>query len=216
MITGVRAVLPGWMGSFGPVPTTRRAGNGRTITALLLALVLAAGGAVGLGATGRLTLVHEPVVGRPIAILKEIVGPETGPPCPLDRRYVDEEPTGLRPHVLDAWHRLEAAADVDEVRLCLNDGKRSVGQQQREFDAAVHEFGSPELASRYVLQPDKSMHVQGLAVDVQPLASTGWVERNGPALGWCRRYANEPWHFEYDPGYATAGCPLLLPSATRT
>ena len=49
---------------------------------------------------------------------------------------------------------------------------------------------------------------------MQPVASAGWVERNGRALGWCRRYENEHWHFEYDPAYATAGCPAMLPSAT--
>jgi len=58
------------------------------------------------------------------------------------------------------------------------------------------------------------MHVKGIAVDVQPLASASWVEEHGESLGWCRRYDNEPWHFEYDPEYTTAGCPELLPSAS--
>jgi LAS superfamily LD-carboxypeptidase LdcB len=78
----------------------------------------------------------------------------------------------------------------------------------------VERFGDAELASRYVLQPDESMHVVGIAVDVQPLASAAWVERNGSAFGWCRRYENEPWHFEYDSAYLASGCPALLPSAT--
>jgi D-alanyl-D-alanine carboxypeptidase len=91
-----------------------------------------------------------------------------------------------------------------------------VGPQQREFAEAVRRFGTPELAARYILPPEKSMHVRGIAVDVQPLASAGWMERNGGALGWCRRYQNEYWHFEYDPNYVAAGCPALLPSATGT
>ncbi|MGH3588766.1 MAG: D-alanyl-D-alanine carboxypeptidase family protein, partial [Pseudonocardia sp.] len=137
-----------------------------------------------------------------------------GPPCPLDGRYVDEQPKGLRPDVLEAWHRLRAAARQQGVQLCLNDGKRSAGQQQHELDDAVRRFGARDLALRYVLPPGKSMHVKGIAVDLQPLASAGWVERHGRALGWCRRYENEPWHFEYDPDHARAGCPALLPNAT--
>lgn len=180
-----------------------------------MASVLGATAALGaLGATGRMVLVYDRVVGRPIAILQEIPGPETGPPCPLDERYVDEPPERLRPDVLDAWLRLRAAAGEDGVLLCLNDGKRSVGQQERQFADAVQQFGSAELASRYVLPPEESMHVEGIAVDVQPLASAGWVERNGRALGWCRRYENEAWHFEYDAAYVRSGCPALLPSAT--
>lgn len=209
--TGATA-LP--VGSFGPVPTTLTAGNRRTAIGVLLALVLAVAVVVTLGATGRATFAYDRVAGRPAAILEEVPGPETGPVCPLDKRYVDEQPEGLRPDVLDAWHRLRAAAGEQGVRLCVQDGKRSVSQQQREFAEAVRRFGTPELAARYVLPPEKSMHVKGIAVDVQPLASAGWVERNGRALGWCRRYQNEEWHFEYDPNYAAAGCPALLPSAT--
>jgi hypothetical protein len=167
-----------------------------------------------MGAAGRVTLVHDRIAGRPVAVVEEIAGPETGPVCPLDERYVDEQPRGLRPDVLDAWLRLRAEAGEHGVRLCVNDGKRSRGQQQREFDDAVRRFGTPELAGRYVLSPEESMHVKGIAVDVQPLESAAWVEANGSALGWCRRYLNEEWHFEHDPAYATAGCPPMLPSAS--
>jgi zinc D-Ala-D-Ala carboxypeptidase len=184
----------------------------RQVTA---ALVLAVAVVVTLAANGRVTFVYDRVAGRAVAIVAEVTGPETGPVCSLDKRYVDEQPKGLRPDVLDAWHRLRAKAEEQGLRLCLNDGKRSVGQQQREFAEAVRRFGTVELAARYVLPPEKSMHVRGIAVDVQPLASAGWVERSGGALGWCRRYQNEYWHFEYDPNYMAAGCPALLPSATR-
>ena len=202
------------VGSFGPVPTTLADRKSRTAIGVVLALVLALAVAAALGATGRLALAYDRVAGVPAAILEEIPGPETGPVCSLDERYVDEQPKGLAPAVLVAWNRLRALAGEQGVRLCVQDGKRSVGQQQREFAEAVRRFGTPELAGRYVLPPEKSMHVKGLAVDVQPLASAGWVERNGGALGWCRRYENERWHFEYDPNYAVAGCPVLLPSAT--
>ena len=167
-----------------------------------------------LGAYGRVVLVWDRVPGAPVAIVVEMPGAETGPPCPLDARYVDEPPDRLPPATLAAWQRLESAAGADGVRLCLNDGKRSREQQARQFAQAVRDFGNAELASKYVLQPDESMHVVGIAVDIQPLASAAWVERNGRALGWCRRYENEPWHFEYDAAYVTGGCPALLPSAT--
>lgn len=200
------------MGSFEPVPTVRAARSRDAVIGMLLASVCGAAAALGvLGMTGQ---VVDRVVGRPVAIVDEMPGAETGPECPLDARYVDEPPERLPPDPLAAWQRLRAAAGEDGVLLCLNDGKRSREQQARQFADAVEQFGGAELASRYVLQPDESMHVKGSAVDVQPLASAAWVERNGGALGWCRRYENEPWHFEYDPGYVTSGCPALLPSAT--
>jgi hypothetical protein len=201
------------MGSLEPVPTARAARTRRdAVIGILMASVC--GAAAGLGVLGATGQVVDRVAGQPVAIVDEMPGAETGPECPLDARYVDEPPERLPPDTLAAWQRLRTAAGQDGVQLCLNDGKRSREQQARQFADAVEQFGNAELASRYVLQPDESMHVKGLAVDVQPLASAAWVERNGPALGWCRRYENEPWHFEYDPAYATSGCPALLPSAT--
>jgi len=193
-------------------PTSSRA---RRVVWILSALVLAAAVTVAsLGATDRLRVVPDPVAGGPVAMVEGIPGPDTGPACAIDARYVDELPEGLRPEALDAWHRLLTAAGAQGVRLCVNDGKRSTGQQQREFDEAVRKFGTEELAGKYVLPPEKSMHVRGTAVDVQPHESAVWVERNGGPLGWCRRYENEQWHFEYTPDYAVTGCPALLPSAT--
>lgn len=188
--------------------------SSRAAIAVALTLVLVAATLLGLGFTTGLPFFDNPVPGRPAAILEEIPGAETGEQCPLDARYVDENPKGLRHDVLTAWKRLRAEAQAQGVRLCLHDGKRSIAQQEREFEDAVRRFGNAELASRYVLPPEKSMHVKGIAVDVQPLASAAWVEANGARLGWCRRYENEKWHFEYDREYTTAGCPPMLPSAT--
>jgi zinc D-Ala-D-Ala carboxypeptidase len=55
--------------------------------------------------------------------------------------------------------------------------------------------------------------VIGFAVDIQPIESAKWVEKNGNTLGWCRRYENEQWHFEYHASYSTGGCPPMLPKA---
>jgi D-alanyl-D-alanine carboxypeptidase len=191
-------------------------GNRRTAAGVLVALVLAVAVVVTLDATGGVTFAYDRIAGRPVAVVEDVPGPETGPVCPLDERYVDEQPEGLRRDALDAWRRLRAGATDQGTRLCLQDGKRSVRQQQREFAEAVRRFGTEELASRYVLPPEKSMHVKGIAVDVQPLDAAAWVESNGPALGWCRRYENEPWHFEYARNYVADGCPALLPSANGT
>ncbi len=180
---------------------------------VIVALVVSAGGA--LGYLGRLTLVFDRHPGKSLAIVAEVPGPPDGPPCPIDARYFDEKPEGLPPAVLSAWQKLRSTASDQGVQLCLNDGKRSRQQQQDEFDEAVKKFGTEELASRYVLNPpDRSMHVFGLAVDIQPIESAKWVEKNGGTLGWCRRYENEQWHFEYDTAYSAGGCPALLPSAT--
>jgi zinc D-Ala-D-Ala carboxypeptidase len=180
---------------------------------LIVTLVFSTGGA--LGYLGRLTLVFDRQPGKPLAILQEVPGPPDGPKCPIDARYLDEAPDGLPPTVLQAWKSLRTKASEQGVQLCLNDGKRSRQQQQKEFDDAVEKFGTEELAARYVLNPpDRSMHVIGLAVDIQPIESAKWVEKNGSTLGWCRRYDNEQWHFEYNAGYVTGGCPPLEKSAT--
>ncbi|MEU0877067.1 D-alanyl-D-alanine carboxypeptidase family protein [Lentzea sp. NPDC005914] len=180
---------------------------------LIVTLVVSTGAA--LGYLGRLTLVFDRHPGKPLAIIEEVPGPLDGPKCAIDARYLDEAPTGLRPEVLQAWKSLRAKASERGVQLCLNDGKRSRQQQQKEFDEAVQKFGTKELASRYVLNPpDRSMHVIGFAVDIQPIESAQWVEKNGSTLGWCRRYENEQWHFEYNARYPTGGCPPLEKSAT--
>lgn len=175
----------------------------------LVAVVVAAVGAM----VVAVPLAVEVVGGRGLAVLEDVPGPESGPECPVDSRYVDEEPDGLRPDVLAAWRELRAAAERDGVLACVNDGKRSNAQQQREFDEAVEKFGTEELAAGYVLPPGKSNHVKGFAVDVQPWSAAEWVAEHGQAHGWCRRYDNEYWHFEYNPDYRT-GCPEMLPDAT--
>ncbi|MFC4852309.1 D-alanyl-D-alanine carboxypeptidase family protein [Actinophytocola glycyrrhizae] len=175
----------------------------------LVLVVLAAAAAV----VGAVPLARDVVAGRGTPVIEDVPGPDTGPVCPVDERYVDEEPAGLRDDVLAAWRALRSAAQESGVPLCLNDGKRSAGQQRAEFDEAVRRFGTPELAANYVLPPERSNHVKGFAVDVQPWAAAEWVAANGGVHGWCRRYENEYWHFEYDPAHPQ-GCPAMLPDAT--
>lgn len=134
------------------------------------------------------------------------------PICAADPSYFDKSVDGLKKPAEEAWkHVRKVAWEQAGLTLCVHDAKRSAAAQQAEFDAAVARHGSVAKARQYVLPPGKSLHVQGLAVDVQPRASAAWLERTRGEFGWCRRYANEPWHFEFDPGYRTGGCPELLP-----
>ena len=144
----------------------------------------------------------------------DAAGPDDGPPCAVDPQYSDEAPTGLRPDVLTAWKSVRAAAGREGVTLCLNDGKRSTAQQLALYDDYVQQFGKA-AADVYVLPPEKSAHVKGYAVDVQPAAAYQWLQATKGAQGWCRIYDNEPWHFEYSRSYLTAGCPARLPQPVR-
>ncbi|GAA4004767.1 hypothetical protein GCM10022247_27300 [Allokutzneria multivorans] len=153
-----------------------------------------------------------PMPGEAYVELVNVTGDDEAPKCALDQRYSDEAPRGLRDDVLAAWNSLKGKAAAENVKMCLNDGKRSAWQQQAEFDSAVRRFGSADQASKYVLTPEASNHVKGIAVDIQPLSAASWVERSNGKHGWCRRYQNEPWHFEYDPSYV-GGCPSMLPNA---
>lgn len=177
-------------------------------------MTAAVAGVSAVGVVAAVLFSGETVSGRGLAVVADVPGPDDGPVCPVDDRYYDEETWGLPHDVLAAWRELRTAAEQDGVTMCVNDGKRSRAQQQQEFDEAVEKFGTEELASHYVSPPDKSHHVVGIAVDVQPWSAAQWVEKNGESHGWCRRYDNEYWHFEYHTGYKSDGCPELLPDAT--
>ena len=136
-------------------------------------------------------------------------GDDSGTVCAVDPRYTDETTGGLRTDVAAAWTAARALAAVDGIEMCLADGKRSRSQQQATYDDYVQKYGAG-MAAQYVLPPEKSAHVRGLAIDVQPYAAYTWLEATNGRLGFCRIYDNEAWHFEYDAGYATAGCPARL------
>lgn len=148
------------------------------------------------------------------AASRDTAGPETGPKCATNAEYVDEAPTGLRSDVVAGWRAIEKAANADGVIVCLNDGKRSTAQQQAQYDEYVKRYGA-EAADQLVLPPDKSAHVTGNAIDVQPQPAYRWLQATKGRLGFCRIYDNEPWHFEYDVAYFRAGCPARLPKPER-
>ena len=137
-------------------------------------------------------------------------GEDGGARCPGNEQYAAEQPTGIRADVAAAWLIVAAAGEAQGITVCLADGKRSRAQQQATYDDYVVQYGQA-MADQYVLPPEKSAHVLGLAVDVQPYAAYTWLERTRGQLGFCRIYDNEAWHFEYDGQFADNGCPARLP-----
>lgn len=116
--------------------------------------------------------------------------------------------------MLAAWVSVKKLAATKGVTLCLNDGKRSNAQQIALFNLYVKEYGRA-AATYYVLPPDKSAHVKGYAVDVQPARAYQWLQGTRGKWGWCRIYDNEAWHFEYSLVYRTSGCPARQPMPVR-
>ncbi|SDC91067.1 D-alanyl-D-alanine carboxypeptidase [Sanguibacter gelidistatuariae] len=167
-------------------PTSRPSGasrRGRRTTAGLVVGLVAVVVAVGLLLGG--------VFSRPSA-----AGTTTGPisaagpvPAPGPATHLDD---GLRA-TFD-----EAAADAarDGVELTLTSGWRSAADQQGLVDAALERYGSAEAARRWVLPPEASAHVAGLAIDVGPTEGALWLGERSERYGLCRTYANEVWHFE--------------------
>ncbi|MFI6587686.1 D-alanyl-D-alanine carboxypeptidase family protein [Embleya sp. NPDC050493] len=124
-----------------------------------------------------------------------------------------KDPKALKPAAYAAWKKIDAAMAAEGITLNLNSGKRGWAHQQRLLDEKIAAVGSREEALRWVLPPEKSMHVQGVAVDIYPANAQAWLQAKGSKYGWCRMYDNEEWHFEYNASY-TSGCPKRLPSAT--
>ncbi len=105
------------------------------------------------------------------------------------------------------------AAGAAGVKLNVNSGWRSRAEQAELARTAVRQYGSLEEAGRFVLPPDKSEHPRGRAVDIGPPSAADWLGRHGHRFGLCRRYANEPWHFE-PLTWPGEPCPPLQASAS--
>jgi D-alanyl-D-alanine carboxypeptidase len=119
----------------------------------------------------------------------------------------------LTPALRRAMARAIDAARADGVDLVVTSGWRSAAHQQRLYEDAIAKYGSPAAARRWVLPPEESAHVRGEAVDVGPPAGARWLETHGVRYGLCRRYANEPWHFERLAAALGSRCPPLEPHA---
>ncbi|GAA0941906.1 hypothetical protein GCM10009554_33900 [Kribbella koreensis] len=112
------------------------------------------------------------------------------------KKYSEESIEGLAPVLRGRLRKAMADAHAAGIPMRINSGRRSAAKQQRLFDDAIKKYGSYKAATRWVLPPDKSEHVQGRAVDIAPQSAMAWLERVGWKYGICRIYDNEPWHFE--------------------
>jgi hypothetical protein len=117
-------------------------------------------------------------------------------------------PTGLNPGLVDAFERAQAEAADAGRQLRITSGFRTAEEQAAMLDAEVAKRGSLAEAERWVFPPDKSMHVQGLAIDVGDGSAADWLQDEGARFGLCRTLAWEWWHFEWRARWeATGTCP---------
>lgn len=141
----------------------------------------------------------EPVVtgaGAPAASTAHTKARASRPIKSPPRQYDETDPAGLVPQFRARLARATAAAAEDGVTVTITSARRSTAKQQQLFNDAIVKYGSYEAATRWVLPPADSAHVHGRAVDLGPRAAMRWMDENGWRYGICRRYDNEPWHFE--------------------
>ena len=133
-------------------------------------------------------------------------------------------PIGIAPTGAGQVNRLDRAlrhayevarhdALAEGVDLRVTSGWRSHAEQAELFAAAVRHYGSADAASHWVLPPGQSAHERGEAIDVGPPSAAAWLDTHGVHYGLCRRYANEPWHFELLAPNLGEPCPHLEPHA---
>ena len=111
-------------------------------------------------------------------------------------KYSEESDLGLTPKLRTRLRKATAAANQDGITISITSGRRSVAKQNQLLKEAIVKYGSYREAIKWVLPPEKSAHVKGRAVDIGPRTAMAWLEKNGWRYGLCRRYDNEPWHFE--------------------
>jgi hypothetical protein len=117
-------------------------------------------------------------------------------------------PTGLDPGLIDAFGRAQVEAAEAGHQLTISSGFRSAAEQAMMLEAEIAERGSLEEALWWVFPPDRSMHVQGLAIDVGDGPAADWLLDEGARFGLCHTLAWEWWHFEWRARWEAAGaCP---------
>lgn len=190
---------------------------------LLLALAVLAAGGGWLVTRGPAALAQ--VVGptdRPLAVDGAPDAPAAPPggatpeesPGTGDDPPAPREVTGLDPELVARFEAAWALAAADGIELRITSGWRSADEQQALVDQAVARYGSEAEAHRWVLPPEVSAHVQGLAIDVGPTEGVLWLGDRQQETGLCRTYANESWHFELT-GPLGDPCPEPWPDASH-
>lgn len=188
----------------------RRRRRTTTVVVVLVVAGLLAGG-WHLGSTARAEADDAPAVPGPAAEAVTLTSAQKA----AAKRAVARDPqlAALDRTLALRFARAQVAAAADGVTLTLTSGKRSAAKQDELVADAVEKYGSTAKAHRYVLPPDKSSHVQGLAVDVGPTEGALWLGEHGLAFGLCRTYANEVWHFEKLPAGRTT-CKKMHPDSS--
>lgn len=136
-------------------------------------------------------------------------------PSPQDHAAAGRSTTTGRPpaHELDpglvaAYERARAAAADAGHDLVINSGYRTPERQQQLLDEEVAKRGSFAEANRWVFTPERSMHVQGLAIDVGDGPAADWLVEHGARYGLCHTLSWEWWHFEWRQRWQdSASCP---------
>jgi LAS superfamily LD-carboxypeptidase LdcB len=117
-------------------------------------------------------------------------------------------PTELDPGLVDAFRRARAEAAAAGHDLTITSGFRTAEEQAAMLEAEVAERGSLEEALWWVFPPERSMHVQGLAIDVGDGRAADWLADEGARFGLCKTLAWEWWHFEWRERWEAArACP---------
>jgi LAS superfamily LD-carboxypeptidase LdcB len=117
-------------------------------------------------------------------------------------------PTGLQPGLIDAFGHAQASAAEDGFHLTVTSGFRTADEQAALLEAEVVKRGSLDEALWWVFPPERSMHVQGLAVDVGDGPAADWLDGEGARFGLCRTLSWEWWHFEWRERWeAASACP---------
>jgi hypothetical protein len=173
---------------------------------LRLRLTIVAG-ALALGAAGLLP----PSGGTPSIDLPEPLDSIDDPVVATEGTGAEQSPAPpgqLHPGLVDALRLAQDAAASEGFDLVVTSGYRTPERQQELLDEEIAERGSYEEAVRWVFPADRSMHVQGLAVDVGDGPAADWLDQHGAAWGLCRTLDWEWWHFEWRERWEAAGtCP---------
>lgn len=115
---------------------------------------------------------------------------------------------GTNPGLQAAFGAAADALAEAGLELVVNSGYRTPEHQRRLLDEALAEYGSYEEASRWVFEPERSMHVQGLAVDIGSGPAADWLQQHGAQYGICQTLDWEWWHFEWRQVWQDRGdCP---------
>lgn len=136
-------------------------------------------------------------------------------PSPTPGPTLRPEDAGrLDPRLADAFAAAQAEGTKHGFTFSLNSDYRSAADQRQLWDEGIVKHGSVEEARKWVSTPWDSAHVRGTALDIQGTPEgQKWLWDNQARFGLCRRYDNEPWHFELRASFPDDTCPPMLPSA---